>query len=272
MHLERISISSQPFSGLIKPHRHSELFQLLVLQTGSVQVQLEEIKLELDQPTLISLPPGLVHGFQFADNTEGYILTLALPLLLDSNTDLLASELSSEPRVISIPGEAEETRQLYALLELIRYELRYPNRDRIEMCEHLLQAILIWLARFSTQESEPDTSLRTKPLLVRFRRLIEEQYAQQRPVSDYALQLGVSASTLNRQCRSQLHQSALQLIHFRLTQEIKRRLTFTQRTLEQIATELGFDDPAYFTRFFKRQTGLTPSEYRAANNFGTQQP
>ncbi len=271
LHLERISISSQPFDGVIKPHRHSELFQLLVLQRGSLSVVLEEVELNISEPTTISLPPGYIHGFIFNKDTEGYILTLALPLLLDSNADLLSAQLSSEPKVIPLTTREPATKQLYRLLELVSYELRYQNRDRILMCEHLVQSILIWLKRVSEEiQPENETSTGTDPLLSRFKRLIEDHYIEHLPVGEYSEMLGVSPSTLNRRCRTHLGESALQLIHFRLTQEIKRRLTFTQRNLEVISLELGFEDPAYFTRFFKRETGLSPSEYRSENNFGTQ--
>jgi AraC family transcriptional activator of pobA len=81
-------------------------------------------------------------------------------------------------------------------------------------------------------------------------------------VAGYARDLGITANHLNAVCRQAVDKSALTLIHERQILEAKRRLVYSALTISQIADELGFSDPAYFSRFFKRLTGTTPKDFR----------
>jgi AraC family transcriptional activator of pobA len=82
------------------------------------------------------------------------------------------------------------------------------------------------------------------------------------PVSDYASRLGITAAHLNALCRQAAGKSALALIHERMILEAKRNLVYTSMTIAVVADTIGFADPAYFTRFFRREVGMSPKEFR----------
>ena len=82
-------------------------------------------------------------------------------------------------------------------------------------------------------------------------------------VEDLAHRVGISVAHLNSICRELAGQSALQILHQRLLLEAKRHLIYTPMTISEVADQLGFADPAYFARFFRRLTGTSPSAYRA---------
>lgn len=103
-------------------------------------------------------------------------------------------------------------------------------------------------------------------LLLKYRMLVEKQYTATRLVQKYAGQLGVSANYLNVLVRKYLGKSALNLINERVILEIKRRLLRTKKGVSEIAYELGFDELSYFSRFFKRHTGMTPIAFREKMN------
>lgn len=103
-------------------------------------------------------------------------------------------------------------------------------------------------------------------LLLKYKMLIEERYKATRQVQEYAGQLGVSANYLNVLVRKHLGKSALSLINERVILEIKRRLLRTEKGISEIAYELGFDELSYFSRFFKRHTGMTPVAFREKMN------
>lgn len=103
-------------------------------------------------------------------------------------------------------------------------------------------------------------------LLLKYRMLVEKQYTATRLVQEYAGQLGVSANYLNVLVRKYLGKSALNLINERVILEIKRRLLRTKKGVSEIAYELGFDELSYFSRFFKRHTGMTPIAFREKMN------
>jgi AraC family transcriptional activator of pobA len=81
-------------------------------------------------------------------------------------------------------------------------------------------------------------------------------------VARYADRLGLAPVRLNRLTRAETGQAALDLVHKRLAREACRRLTYNATPISKLAYELGFEDPAYFCRFFKRRTGRSPRDYR----------
>jgi AraC family transcriptional activator of pobA len=101
--------------------------------------------------------------------------------------------------------------------------------------------------------------------LRRFRHLIESQYTKHWPVERYARRLAVSGTSLNRLCRELAGTTAFELIQQRLALEARRRLVYAGSPVSTIAGELGFRDPAYFSRFFRRHSGLSPHEFRRRN-------
>lgn len=96
--------------------------------------------------------------------------------------------------------------------------------------------------------------------------LVEKRYKATRQVQEYAEQLGVSPNYLNVLVRKHWGKSALSLINERVILEIKRKLLRTEKGISEIAYELGFDELSYFSRFFKRHTGMTPVAFREKMN------
>ncbi len=97
----------------------------------------------------------------------------------------------------------------------------------------------------------------------RYLALVEQHHREHRPLPFYAEALGVTADHLSRTCRTVARQSALQMLHDRLMLEARRLLAYTPMPVAEVARQLGYDDAAYFSKFFTRHVGNTPSEYRA---------
>ncbi|MEH6617909.1 MAG: helix-turn-helix domain-containing protein, partial [Porticoccus sp.] len=95
-----------------------------------------------------------------------------------------------------------------------------------------------------------------------FTLLINQDFSAHRKVESYARELGITAPYLNNLCQQLVQKNALHLIHERLLLEAKRNLIYTVLSISEIAYQLGFSDPAYFTRFFKRLTNQSPKEFR----------
>ena len=92
---------------------------------------------------------------------------------------------------------------------------------------------------------------------------MEQQFRQQPALAALAAALGITPTQLNRVCHQVLGHSALGVLHGRLVLEAQRDLAYTTLSVKQIALGLGFADAPYFSRFFSRQTGHTPSAWRA---------
>jgi AraC family transcriptional regulator, transcriptional activator of pobA len=128
----------------------------------------------------------------------------------------------------------------------------------------LLQVALA-LGRLAGQVSTPasQTAPRAQVHVQRFRALVDRHYRQQPALSVLAAELGITTTQLNRVCQQVLGQTALGVLHARLQLEAQRELAYTTLGIKQIALGLGFADAAYFTRFFHRLCGVTPSTWRA---------
>jgi AraC family transcriptional regulator, transcriptional activator of pobA len=101
-------------------------------------------------------------------------------------------------------------------------------------------------------------------LVQRYRTLLETHFRREQNLAFYAAALQVSADHLSRSCRNVAGQSAQQLLHDRLMLEARRLLAYTAAPVADIAAQLGYADPAYFTKFFARSVGETPSSYRGS--------
>lgn len=103
-------------------------------------------------------------------------------------------------------------------------------------------------------------------LLQEYKELIEHEFINDRQVRNYAKRLGVSSNYLNVLTQKHLGKSALEMINERVTLEMKRLLLRTDYDISEIAYKLGFNELSYFSRFFRRNTGMSPHEFRTAMN------
>jgi len=94
------------------------------------------------------------------------------------------------------------------------------------------------------------------------RHLIEAHYRERRPVREYARELGLSPKWVNHITTSRINRTIGDLVQSRRVLEAKRELFFSDKTIQEIAYELDFADPAYFSRFFSRNAGLSPTAFR----------
>jgi len=150
------------------------------------------------------------------------------------------------------------------LLTQLEAEHRRPGEWQHPLLSAYLAVLLTYLSRLYTQQfpgGEPSADQR---LLRAYRASIEEHYRELHEVGAYAERLHISAGHLSEVVKAQSGRSAIKHVHERLVLEAKRLLLYTPQSLKELAYDLGFAEPSYFNRFFKRETGLTPAEYRAS--------
>ncbi|MGJ7459303.1 helix-turn-helix domain-containing protein [Halomonas sp. RA08-2] len=267
LHCESIPERSALHDWRIRPHRHTDLVHLLHISRGRVDLELESSRHLLEGPLVIVVPSMSIHGFRFSPDVQGHIITLARPLV-----EHLAESASSAGALLHqagfhAPHGGGTGRRIATLVTQIDEEYRHPAPGRARLLEALIQALVVQLARLQiVPEQGPKASTlpheRGYQHLKNYQALIEAQFRRQPGVEQFAAQLGMSSAHLNTLCRRLADRSALQLLHERLLLEAKRQLTYTNMTISQIADSLGFSEPAYFTRFFKRNTGLSPRDFR----------
>jgi AraC family transcriptional regulator, transcriptional activator of pobA len=148
-------------------------------------------------------------------------------------------------------------------LQKIRAEYLQPGEWQQQMLAAHLTVLLTYLSRLYTEQFKADDAITMdKQLLAQFHTTINEHFRQLHEVSDYASILNISAGHLSDVVKNQSGKPAIKHIHDRLVLEARRMLLHTHQPLKEIAYELGFSDASYFNRFFKRETGGTPADYR----------
>lgn len=260
IHCESIASRSRLHDWEIRPHRHSDLVQLLYVQSGEAELEVEGRVTPVRETSLQVIPALAVHGFRFAEDVQGWVLSMGLPLA-EQLGGLLESSVLERPACYVV-GEGK--RHLDALFESIdrEYAEHAPGRDL--MLQSLLNMLLVWLSRRALEQSRAEASQQDRGVehVHAFSRLLEQDFREHHPIEHYAAALGISAAHLNALCRRLAGQSALQMIHQRLLLEAKRNLVYTAMTIQQVSDSLGFSEPAYFSRFFKRYAGVSPRAFR----------
>jgi AraC family transcriptional activator of pobA len=280
VHIETISSRSSQHEWTISPHTHPGIFQFLLLEHGSGELLGDVVSeaggVPLQPSTLVMLPSGSVHAFRFAEDAQGWVLSVADTLLADRRLEpfLTAGGLTAmhtgngvRHRQLS-PGNGQSRRLGWIMADVSRAIIEGgANPLPAPLVAEL--ALVLTLAAEVLADLDGDTPRRTGPdaLVARFRRLVDVRFRDSCTVDAYARELATSAPTLTRACRAVLDRAPGEVVQERLLLEAMRLLTYTGRSIAHIAQSLGFEDPAYFARFFKSRTGTTASAFRAAGGW-----
>lgn len=267
IHIEEISARSAARNWQIDTHTHAGLLQLLFIFSGTARVLLDSQESDYASPLAVVIPPGVIHAFKFMPQTEGYVLTMDSAGLASQSEDAtqMFAVLRGEAEVIALGADdAQAARRIRGLLEQIEAEFRAPGPASVRLQVWLVRALLLLLVR-ERLRVDTGSDANTSGQMEKFRQLVETHYAEHWPVEQYADTLNLTESRLNRLSRKHAGQTAFGLIQARLLLEARRKLIYTGTPVSQLAYELGFSDPAYFCRFFKKLTGQAPSSFRAAS-------
>ena len=148
------------------------------------------------------------------------------------------------------------------IIARINTEYQNPSEWQQRMFGAYLTTLITYLSRLYTEQFKETEPTVNKLLLRSFLAKINEKFRELHEVSDYAPLLNISAGHLSELVKNQSGKPAIKHIHERLVMESHRLLCHTNKSLKEIAFDLGFSEASYFSRFFKRETGSTPVEYR----------
>jgi AraC family transcriptional activator of pobA len=261
VHIERLRERSGPRRWRIAAHRHPALHQIFWIERGGGTVRLDDTTGNLADGTVASIPAGTVHGFRFVAGTEGVVVTIPDIVFDPIRLSVDRAQRLVRPLVLSCVGDAPPA------LTALAGEHRDRAPNRAEALRAHVALLLIWILRHAAHAQAGPQDSSAPPtaggrLFSRFQGLLEGEYARLHTVDAYARALAVTAPHLSRVCRQARGRSASALIRERQMLEARRLLAYTQIRVAEIAYELGYSDPAYFSRVFATHTGLSPRAFR----------
>ena len=266
LHVETIEFRSARHQWKIAPHVHRTLHQLIFVMRGCGVSLTEGATVEYRPPALVVVPAGTVHGFEFEPGTRGFVMSMTddLPRAIARREPGIVS-LFENPATLEVQAEALRATDLAQSFKILMREFVRTAPGHALALEGLPQLTFANVLRLShaSTESAAAAAGRHRMLVSRFRRLIEDAFRDDWSLADYATTLNVSQSRLRNACASVTDQSPMQIVHARIMLEAKRQLRYTSTSVSEIAYSLGFDDPAYFTRFFSQRTGISPRTFRS---------
>ena len=268
IHVETIASRSSIHEWTIRAHRHRNLFQILLIERGGGEMTFDLAKLPFAAPAAILVPAAIAHGFRFEPKTtDGWVVSFtedAVRVPGDRSGEALARlrMLAAQP-IVPIGDEGERAR-LSALCQELSEEHGLAREGYRLAMRGLLMLIAVGVARLAASHARSGsvTLYPADGTVARLRALVDEFFRQERLLGFYAEKLGMTVDRLNDHVKRATGVTAGHLIRQRVLIEAKRRLVFTAQQIHDIAEELGFTDASHFARFFRKQTGTTPHEFR----------
>jgi AraC family transcriptional activator of pobA len=260
------------FAPYIKSHHnlhlaHKHTFYHLVLFTeggGSHSIDFQNFPVKPYQ--IYFMIPGQVHSWSFEGDVDGYVINFSVPFF---QSFLLQPDYleqfpffngASHDQVIDIPQKLQK--EVIQLFDQIVAESELPGRLALDMVRSLMLQVFINLSRLTLPQHSNNTTPYNYTLLRNFQKLIEKNYTTLKLPKDYAALLYITPNHLNALCNDVLDISAGEVIRNRIVLEAKRLLVNLGLTISEVADQLNFADYSYFTKYFKKQTGVTPEEFR----------
>ena len=267
---ELLETRSHAFDWIIQPHTHARLFQVFFIESGGVVFSDATQKREFLGPVLLLIPPTALHGFVYTPDATGRILTLSDALL--GHLFPPASALTPMLGSVQCINDFDETYSAQAVGQLIAQidrELFGDQPEKQTMLHLSLQRLLIIVYRLwrqnETRQNSPDS--RSIRYFRRFQQLVH-QVSTSNSVAQLASELAITPVHLNRICQTIAGKSASQLVQEHVLNEARKYLTYTGYSVSEIAYLLHFEYPNYFAKFFRKHTGLSPTEFRDGQQGG----
>jgi AraC family transcriptional regulator, transcriptional activator of pobA len=270
IHIDAIAARSVIHDWTIRAHRHRNLFQILLIERGGGEMTFQAAPISFEAPCAILVPASVVHGFRLRPaETDGWLITFSEDIAAGIGKEGAAlaqlEALAVAPVVPLADGDREQlgklAKQLHEEESLARGGFQVAMRGLLALITVEVARLAAARARSSADEVALEPAAATLDSL---RKLIEEHFRKERRLAFYAAKLGLTIDRVNAHVRRAAGVTAGHLIRQRVLTEAKRELVFTNRAIHDIAADLAFSDQSHFARFFRKQTGAAPHEFRTA--------
>lgn len=247
--------------GLEKPRRILK-YVLIFCTSGSVTISVDENEFELTQNTVLTITSGQIHYFKNIHNAKGTVLEFTYDYFCKNDNDI---ELIFHNGLFChfamnevIPVDNSKT--ILQELQLIEKELAETPYQYLISTHSRIELILIEINR--SKINRGDEIYKPDALFLAFLETILKNFEKNLSVNDIATLLGTTESKLNELSKLHTNKTAQSVIFGLIISEAKRLFTYEKLSVKEVAYLLGFNDPFYFSNFFKKHTKIAPKSYK----------
>jgi len=247
------------------PHRHN-YFVIVWVKKGSGVHLIDLDKFELEDCTVYCITPGQVHLLNTTGPVDGYVISFTSEFmgLAEENFDLLFNtglfNTFSHSPVIKVHDDMREEMDDMARKMIKEYTNFFLLRS--EILKGYLKIFLIYLTRQFEKSNQTEAHSKNIDLVKKFFKLVEKNFTTKRMVTDYADEMIVTPNYLNEVVKKITGFPASHHIQQRVILEAKRQAAYSTLTMKEVAYDLGFDDIAHFSKFFKNAAGQSFTDFR----------
>lgn len=249
------------------PHSH-DFFEVLYLSKGSGFHVIDGNKYEIKPPVVFFMSPGQAHKIEFSSDIEGYIFIFTADFYLINQIN--QNRLIEFPFFFTIKQDnlpltliaKKDILFLESLFEKGIAEIKKVTPYSIDLLRSVLDLILNTCSTLYKTDENTLSKGKGHIVVKKFFQLVEENYLNNLSITEYANKLAITANHLTQTVNQLTGKTSSQIIRAKQILEIKRLLVHTNLSVTEIATRLNFVDQSYFAKFFKRETGVSPLQYR----------
>ena len=230
---------------------------------GALTAVVDEKELKLKEHEVLTITSGQIHYFKSLRNADGFILEFTVDFFCKNDNDIelifhngLFCHFDLN-EVIKIPDHAAIQTQL----ELIKKELESTPYQHYISIHSRIELILVGINRAKVERG--DEIWKPDALFLKFLEMVRANFDKNYTLADIALKLGTTEARLNEQSKVHTGRTAQNVIYGLIASEAKRLLIYQNLSVKEVAYQLGFNDPFYFSNFFKKHTHHSPKSYQA---------
>ena len=246
-----------------------EFYIIILVEKGQGSHTIDFTEYPYQKGSIITIRKDQIHKFNQSDSAKGTLLLFTDEFLVSYLEELealkalqLFNELLGSPKIQLSTSQFDEVIQL---IHRLKTEYFQVNDDySLGIIRSELHILIAKLYRIKSQNNQIISQRKYLSEFIHLQNLVEKNAHKYTQVKAYAAMMGVSTKTLNAITRSIVNKSAKEFVDDICTQQIKRLLINTELSVKEIAYESGFDEPTNFYKYFKRQTQLTPEQFRGS--------
>ena len=259
---KRKDINHSPFESHLV-----EFYLIILIENGNGLHRIDFKDYQFKKGTLLTIRKDQIQQFYKNDDVKGRILLFTDEFLISYLEKLealkalqLFNEVLGEPKIQLAKNDFLQTLNLIERIEKEYFNIN--DEYSLGIIRSELHILIAKLFRIKSQRNELVSSRKYLSEFIDFQNLVENSAAQHKQVKYYAQLMGVSSKTLNTITRTIVNKSAKEFVDEICTKQIKRLLINTEQSVKEIAYAMGFEETTNFYKYFKRQTEITPEQFR----------